>query len=169
MTDLLNALGIQWSVLLAQTVNFVILVFILKRFLYKPVLKVIDQRRDLIADSMKKVQEIDKRKEELDKERVKILRKADEEAGALLKRAKEEAESMRTEIEKAAQAQASHILQKGMEQLDNERAIMVKEIQNKLAHAIVLSAEKILRREFSKEDQDSFESELKKNLPSMLS
>ena len=169
MTDLLHALGIQWSVLLAQMVNFGILIFILQRYIYKPVLRVIDQRRTLVAESMEKVQEIERSKEELDKERVKILRKADEEAGALLERAKNEAESIRTEIEKAAKSQAANIVTKGMEQLENERATMVREVQDKLAHAIVLSAEKILRREFSKEDQVSFEAELKKNLPSMLS
>jgi hypothetical protein len=45
---------------------------------------------------------------------------------------------------------------------------MVADIQNKLAHAIVQSAEKILRREFSKEDQKQFEAELKENLPALL-
>lgn len=169
MNALVTALGINWSALLSQMVNFLILVFILARYVYKPLLRVIDQRRELIADSIKKVHEIERRKDELDAERVKILRKADEEGGALLQRAKEEAEALRVEIEKAAHAQAEHTMKKGMEKLESERALMVKEIQTKLAHAIVLSAEKILRREFSKEDQEGFEDELKRNLPSMLS
>jgi F-type H+-transporting ATPase subunit b len=169
MAAILHALGIEWSALIAQMVNFAILIFILSRYVYKPILKVIDERRQTIADSMEKALEIDRRKEELDKERVKILRKADEEAGALLERAKAEAESLRTEIEKAAKIQADHILSKGKAQLENDRATMIRDMQNKLAHTIVLSAEKILRREFSKEDQESFETELKKNIPSMLS
>ncbi len=169
MTDLLHAFGIQWSVLLAQIINFTILIFILSRFVYKPVLKIIDERRAVIAESMEKVKEINRGKEQLDIDRAVILRKADEEAGELLERAKAEAEAVRTEIEKAAKLQASQILVKAKEQLENERATMVREIQNKLAHAIVLSAEKILRREFSKDDQENFEDELKKNLPSLLS
>ena len=169
MLDLLHALGIQWSVLLAQVVNFAILIFVLQRYVYGPVLKVIDERRSVVTESLKKAEEIDKNKEDLDKERVKILRKADEEAGALLGRAKVEADSIRAEIEKAAKAQAAGIIAKGEQQLLNDRATMITDIQHKLAHAIVLSAEKILRREFSKEDQQSFEEELKQNLPSMLS
>jgi F-type H+-transporting ATPase subunit b len=169
MAAILHALGIEWSALIAQIINFAILIFILSRYVYKPVLNVIDQRRTTIAESMEKAQEIDRRKEELDKERVVILRKADEEAGALLERAKKEAEDIRTEIEKAAKNQADYTLEKGRQQLENDRATMVREMQTKLAHAIVLSAEKILRREFSKEDQENFEEELKSNLPSMLS
>ena len=169
MNDILQAFGIQWSSLLAQVVNFCILLFILSRFVYKPVLKIIDQRRAAIAESMEKVKEIDRRKELLDADRAKILRKADEEGAVLLERAKHEAESLRSEVEKAARSQAAQIVTKGMEQLENERAQMTREVQDKLAHAIVHSAEKILRREFSKEDQASFEDELKKNLPSMLS
>ena len=81
----------------------------------------------------------------------------------------EEAEAVRDEIEQAAHVQADQIIKKGTEHLESERLKMVKEMQNKMAHTIVLSAEKILRREFSKEDQESFEEELKKNIPTMLS
>lgn len=168
MNEIIHALGINWSALLAQAINFAILIFILAKFVYKPVLAIIDRRRDEIAASMEKVKEIDRQKEIIDEQRAVILRKADDEAGALLARAKIDAEAMHAEIERAAKAQAAQIVTKGMQQLDNERAHMVKEIQDKLAHAIVKSAETILRREFSKEDQESFEEELKKNLPSML-
>ena len=169
MNDLLHALGIQWYALLAQVVNFCILVFVLTKFVYKPVLGIIDRRRQLVEESLEKAKEIDRQKELVDQERAKILSKADKEAGALLERAKTESEAIRAEIQKEAKQQATQIVAKGMQQLETERARMVKEIQTKLAHAIVESAEKILRREFSKEDQQSFEEELKKNLPSMLS
>ncbi len=168
MNDILHALGIQWSALLAQAVNFGILIFLLARFVYKPVLKVIDDRRKAIADSMQQVKDIEKQKERIDQERAVILRKADEEGGELLARAKTEAEAIRTEIESAAKAQAKQIVAKGMEKLEVERARLVKDVQDKLAHAIVKSAETILRREFSKEDQENFEEELKKNIPAMI-
>lgn len=169
MGELAHALGIQWSALIAQVVNFVILILVLTKFVYKPVLDIIDRRRDIVRDSLKKADEINASKAIIEKERVAILRKADEEAGMLLERAKAEAESMRSEIEKAAKQQAAQTLAKGIQKLEHERTSMIHEVQNKLAHAIVLSAEKILRREFSKEDQKSFEEELKQNLPTLLS
>lgn len=169
MNDILHALGIQWSALIAQAVNFGILIFVLARFVYKPVLKIIDDRRHAIEESMKMVKEVELQKERIERERVAILRKADDEGGVLLSRAKTEADALRTDIEAAAKAQAKQIVAKGMQQLEVERAKLVHEVQDKLAHAIVKSAETILRREFSEQDQKGFEEELKKNLPSMLS
>jgi F-type H+-transporting ATPase subunit b len=168
MTELIKALGLDWYALIAQVVNFAILIFVLSRFVYKPVLRIIDERRSIIEKSMKEAEEIAQSKELLDKERADVLRKADIEGGALLERAKEEAEAIRAEIEKEARAHAKQIVAKGMQQLENERAKLVAEIQAKLAHAVVLSAEKILRREFSKEDQQQFETELKDSLPALL-
>jgi F-type H+-transporting ATPase subunit b len=167
MGDLVHALGIQWSALIAQMVNFAILIFVLARFVYKPVLKVIDDRRAMVEKSVETAREISQVKEKVDQDRVAILRKADEEAGRMLEQAAHEAEALRADIEKAAHAHAEQIMKKGMEQLDVERGRVAKEMQSKLAHAIVLSAEKILRREFSKEDQENLEKELKDNLPAL--
>ncbi len=168
MTELVNALGIDIYALLAQVVNFGILTFLLAKFVYKPVLRIIDERRATISKSLEDAREIARRKELLDKERADVLRKADTEAGTLLERAKSEAEAIRAEIEKEARAHAKQIVAKGMQQLENDRVKMMASIQTKLAHAIVQSAEKILRREFSKEDQQQFENELKENLPAIL-
>ncbi|HRH93545.1 MAG TPA: F0F1 ATP synthase subunit B [Candidatus Peribacteria bacterium] len=168
MTELIHALGIDWYALLAQVVNFAILIFVLTKLVYKPVLKVIDQRRATIEKSLEEARDIARSKELLEKQRADVLRKADLEAGKLLERAKQEADAIRNEIEKEARAHSKLIVTKGMQQLESERTKMVADIQTKLAHAIVQSAEKILRREFSKEDQKQFEAELKENLPSML-
>lgn len=168
MNDFFHAFGIQWYALLAQAINFGILIFILGRFVYKPVIGLIDARRNAIAESMQQVKDAEVLREKMEQERVAILRKADEDAGVLLARSKAEAEAIRTDIEAAAKAQAGQIIAKGMEQLEVERTRLVREVQDKLAHAIVKSAEKILRREFSSEDQKKFEHELKENISAML-
>ena len=168
MSALLHALGIQWSVLLAQIINFSILIVILGRYVYKPILKVIDDRREMIRRSVDQAREIAHHKEKIEQESTVILRKADEKAGKLLEQAKADAEALRTESEKAAHAHAEQILAKGRQQLEFERKKIAHELQDKLAHAIVQSAEKILRREFSKEDQHAFEAELKSNIPSLI-
>ncbi len=168
MTDLINALGINWSALLAQVINFGILIFLLAKFVYKPVLRVIDERRAVAEKTAAQAEELERFKKQLEADRNAILRKADVEAGSLMERAKLEAEAVRTEIEKAARERSQQIVAKGMQQLENERSRVGREVQDKLARAIVVSAEKILRREFSKEDQKNFEEELKQNLPNLL-
>jgi len=59
--ETLSSLGIDLKILLAQLVNFGILIFLLSKFLYKPVLKMLDQRKKKIAESIKKAEEIEKK------------------------------------------------------------------------------------------------------------
>ena len=168
MEALVHALGIQWSALIAQAVNFLILLFILSRFVYRPILKVIDDRRALVAESVRKAEEIDRHAALLDQERSDKLKKTDEKIGAMLGQAKVDAEAIRTEIVKEANTSAAQTLEKGRQKLLSERAQMIKDLQQKLAHTIIHSAEKILKREFSKEDQAEMEADLEKALPTLL-
>ena len=168
MNDLLNALGIQWPLLLSQAINFLILLFILQRFVYKPVLSIVDKRRDALKESARKMDEVNRLHEQADRERSALLSKADTEAGELLEKAKQQAEHVRVEIETAAHAHAEQIAAKTMKQLQAEREHVLAEVQEKLAEIIVHSTEKILRREFSPADQDALMAEIRKNLPTSL-
>lgn len=168
MEALVHALGIQWSALIAQTINFLILLFILTRFVYKPILNVIDERRQLVAESIRKAEEIDRHAALLDQERSEKLKHTDEKIGVMLGQAKADAEAIRAEILKEANTSAAQTLEKGRQKLLSDRAQMMKELQQKLAHTIIHSAEKILKREFSKEDQAEMEADLEKALPTLL-
>jgi len=59
--EIFNQFGINPLLLLAQVVNFAVLLFILKRFLYKPILKVLEERKKRIEESLKNAEEIEKR------------------------------------------------------------------------------------------------------------
>ena len=63
--DILSQFGVKPILLAAQVVNFLILLFILKKFLYGPILKVLSERRKKIEDSLKNVEEIEKRYNEM--------------------------------------------------------------------------------------------------------
>ncbi len=82
---------IDWFTVIAQTLNFLILVWLMKRYLYKPILYAIDQREKLIAaeladaattksDAQKERDEFQHKNEEFDQQRVTLLSKATEEA-----------------------------------------------------------------------------------------
>ncbi len=167
--EILHALGIQWSLLIAQVINFVILLFILKKFVYTPLLAVIERRQKLTKDSMEKVKEIDTMREKAEQQKDEILKKADQEAGVILERAREQAQASKTEIETAAHKEATEILDKGRKQLENERATVFNDVQQTIAKVIVAASEKILKREFSPEDQKRIMKDLEKTLPSLLS
>ena len=106
---------IDWFTVIAQIINFLILVWLLKRFLYKPILNAIDEREKKIAseleDAKQKEEKAEKEKAEFkqknnsfNSERKKLMDKAVEEANEksqeLLEDARNEAEALRSKLEK---------------------------------------------------------------------
>ncbi|MFA6039183.1 MAG: F0F1 ATP synthase subunit B [Candidatus Peribacteraceae bacterium] len=151
--ELLEKLGINWGLLIAQVVNFAIVAGVLTYLVYKPVLNLIDQRSERIRKAMEDAKKIEDQKKEMDAFRVEQMKKIDAEVGAFFERSKKEAEEMRQQILGTAQEEANRILQKGEQQLKEERARVLGEVQGNVAAIIVRMTEKILEREWSPADQ----------------
>lgn len=107
---------INWFTVIAQIVNFIILVWLLKRFLYKPILKAIDEREEKIAAKIEDAEAIDakakreqaefqKKNEKFDKEKKGLMEKAVaetiKEKEKLLEAARDEATELRTKLDKS--------------------------------------------------------------------
>ncbi|MBI3332159.1 F0F1 ATP synthase subunit B [Candidatus Peregrinibacteria bacterium] len=166
--ELLAKLGIDWSLLVAQVVNFLILIGVLSFFVYKPLLHVLDARRERIAKAMEHANKVEQQAKELEAQRTTTLRKVDQEAGAMLEKSKQQAERMKQEILESAKREADQMLEKARKQLDDERVRVFAEVQGVVAKMIVRMTEKILEREFSKTDQDRLLGSLEKELPTLL-
>jgi F-type H+-transporting ATPase subunit b len=153
MSVLLEKLGINWGLLLAQIVNFVIVLTALTYFIYRPLLNLIDQRRERIRKSMEDVKLIDAQKKEMEDFKLDQMKKIDQEVGAFLERAKKEAEVSKDQILALAQEEADRIIARGEQRLVEERARVLGEVQGSVAEVIVRMTEKLLEREFSPADQ----------------
>ena len=68
MDQLISTFGIDWRLLLVQSVNFGLLLLVLWRFVYRPVLAMIDERREKIAEGVQKAEAADRRLAEADEE-----------------------------------------------------------------------------------------------------
>jgi len=166
--ELLSKLGIDWKLLLAQVVNFGILLGVLTAFVYRPLLDLLDARRERIAKAMEDAGRIEGQKKEMEQIRIKELQKIDQEAGAFLERAKEQAEKIKADILQVASKEAEGLLAKGKQQLEGERARVMGEVQMILTKVILEMTEKILEREFSPDDEKRLMHSLAKDLPSLL-
>lgn len=166
--ELLNTLGINWQLLLVQLLNFVILIGVLSYFVYKPILKVIDARRERTAKAMEDARQIEQQRKEIEEFKVEQLRKMDLETGAFLEKAKTQAEQTKREILDSAQNEADQILVKAKEQLAEERKKLVSDVQGSVAEVVVRLSEKLLEREFSREDQARIQQSLEKTIPTLL-
>lgn len=166
--ELLQKLGVDWKLLLAQIVNFTVLLTVLTIFVYRPLLRVIDERRERIRKSMEDAEHIAHEKEAIAKARQEALRKIDQECGAFLEKAKNDAERLKADILHAADTEAKHLLTKGHEQLRSERAQALQDMQKSLTASILQITEKILEREFSPHDQERVLTKIERSLPSLL-
>jgi F-type H+-transporting ATPase subunit b len=166
--ELIAKLGVDWKLLLAQIVNFGIVLTVLYVFVYRPLLRLLDDRRERIRKSLEDVDKIEKQKHELEEFRRGQLRKIDQECGALLERAKQDAQRSAQEVLALAKQESEEILRKGREQISQERARAFGELQGTLAKVIVRMTEKILEREFRSEDQHRLLVSLEKEIPKLL-
>jgi len=166
--ELLTKLGINWQQLLAQAVNFVIIMSVLSYFVYKPVLRTIDARTARIKKAMDDAKEIENQKKELENFKQDQLRVIDKEVGLILEKAKQEADRMKKDIIDAAQKEADSLQEKGEKKLAEERSRVFGEVHDTLNAAIIGMTEKILKREFSEKDQERVLSYISEELPKML-
>lgn len=164
--ELLTKLGINWQLLIAQAVNFGLVVGVLSFLVYRPLLNLLDQRRERIRASLEDAKKIETQKQEMEVFRQEQMRKVDQETGMMLERAKQEAEQAKKQILEGAQAEANRILQRGEQKLAEERSRVFAEVQGTVAALIVRLTQKLLSREFSAEDQKRMVAELSQELSS---
>jgi len=119
---------IDWFTVIAQAINFLILVWLLKRFLYKPILHAIDQREKGIANQLA---EAEAKKADAQKERDDFQHKNetfDQERAALLKKVTDEATAERQRLLDEARKDADSLRAKRQEELQNEQRNLSQEI-----------------------------------------
>lgn len=166
--ELLSALGIDLGVLISQLINYGILLIALTVLLYRPILKLLDERRDRIAKSMEDSKKIEHQLKEMEKSRSAAMKELDAKASAILADAKKQADSSRAEMMKAAEQEVASLLERGKKQLEDEKRKMVADLEKTVAKASVTLAGKILEKEFSSADQTRLLGTLQKDIPALI-
>jgi len=151
--EILQTFGVQPTLLIAQIVNFLILLFILKKFLYKPILKVLAQRKEKIAQSLKDVEEIEKRLKEANEEGEKIIQKATQQSQKLIEQGTEISQQIVSEGKQAAEKIIEEANKAAKEAIRHEEENLRKELNNEIAKIVTLSLQKITGKILTKKDQ----------------
>ncbi|MDW7761710.1 MAG: F0F1 ATP synthase subunit delta [Acidobacteriota bacterium] len=135
---------IDWFTVVAQIVNFLILVYLLKRFLYKPILKAIDAREKRIASE---IENAEKKRAEARKERDAFQQKnkeLEEHRDELMSRAEDEAKSERRRLIEEAQNAADVMRGKRREALKREHESLKDEIRRRIREEVFAVSRKAL-------------------------
>jgi F-type H+-transporting ATPase subunit b len=150
--DALSSLGINGPFLLAQIFNFFVLFFLLRRFLFKPMVNMLETRKQRIADGM---QAAEMARREAEAERAQLQAQIDAERREAMERvaaASKRGETLAAEIESSARQDAQKILDDARNEAVRERERIISEAQDQIAELAMLAAEKVLGRELSSRD-----------------
>ncbi len=126
--EILKQFGFEPQLFIAQIVNFLIIAYICKRFLYKPILKMLHDRENKVKKSLEDAQKTSLILERTEEERVKILKKTRAEAESILSDAKKIAEEEKSQILENSKREADKIIKDAKAQADLEMDKMEKKI-----------------------------------------
>lgn len=164
MDQILKDFGVQPILLIAQIVNFFILLLLLKKFLYGPILKVLEKRQETIAHGLKNAEEIERRLEKTAEDREKELEKAAREARRILDEATKTAVVVVAEAHIKAQGEMEVTFKKGQEAISLEREKMQQEIKEEVSEMVGKSVSKVLEGLLDKDLQKKIAETAIKNL-----
>ena len=136
-----------WTIL-----SFLLLMVILTKFAWNPLLKVLNEREEKIRLSLEKAEKAEKKLETLNLQGEEILRNAKAESQKLLLSSKELAQNLKKEIELEAKEKANSIINQSRKQIEAERDQVIREIKSELSALSILIAEKLLKKNISSQE-----------------
>ena len=145
MEEIINAFGIDARLIIIQIVNFGILMAVLGYFLYRPILRILKEREDKIAQGLQDAESAAVAKNEAVAEKQTILTSAHQEADEVAKRAKSAAAAEAALIVTSAQDKAAAVLADAETKRNEIKTLALKESEKEIAELAILAAEKVLR------------------------
>lgn len=150
----INVPDLVWSI-----INFIALVFILKIFLYKPILGMLDARKEEIAGKYRQADEARNEAMSLKDEYVQEMQKAKAEAQEIINQASKLGEEAKASIIAEARINATNLTDKAKEEIRLEKEKAKAELRNEVADLAVLAAGKVLEKTLQPEDHAKLISE----------
>lgn len=144
MNQLLAAFGIDWHLLLAQAINFGLVMLALWYFLYRPISAILEKRRMLVAQGVADAEEAKQKLAHADDEATQRVLKADDEAEGILKSARAAASAERTQIVSAAEARAAQVAKDAEARATEEAERMRRDSEKEVARLAILAAERVM-------------------------
>jgi F-type H+-transporting ATPase subunit b len=143
----------DWQHLVAQIISFSIVCILLQRFAYKPVLKILAERRQKIAQGLDDAKSSADHLAQTEIERREILRQADEQATKLIQEARTAAARVKEEETQKAIAEARQIIARSHEAAEQDYARMLEELKREVGRLVVATTANVTGKILTPEDQ----------------
>lgn len=164
MNETLNMLGIHWSKLIIQSISFAIVMIVLWKWAYKPVLQILDARKTRIAEGLVGADKIKAELAKTEADRQKILADAGELANKVIADARAAAARVSDVETQKAIAAAEQIIAKAREAAAQERAAMLAELKREVGRLVVQTTTTVTGKVLTADDQRRLAEETQKQL-----
>ena len=147
----MEGLGINLPTLLAQIVNFLILLGLLYLVAYKPILRMFDERSKRIKESMDQTEAIKEQAASTEEETKKRIEAAGKEGQEVISRAMRTGEEARQRAQQEARKDAEGLIDKGRLEIERQRDEAIDELRKEFTDLTIDAAEKVIERSLDKE------------------
>ncbi len=138
-----------------QTLLFIALLLLLRKFAWKPILNAVNEREEGIREALTSAENARKEMQNLNADNEKLLKEARAERDSMMKDAREIKESMLTEAKDEAKAEAGKIIASAQATIQSEKQAAIAEIKSQVAELSIGIAEKVVRKELANDKDQS--------------
>lgn len=154
MSELIHQFGIDWRLVAAQAVNFGILFFVLWRFAYRPVLSVMQARREKISEGLKMRDEAEQKLASADREKEVILQNAERESMARIAFAEAAGKKKEDIMVADALKKSEALVFEGKRRAEEEKSIASEEFSKEAVEIVRAAVAKVIERAPERIDED---------------
>ena len=160
----MDKLGIDWRILVAQTISFSVDFFVLWKYAYGPIFNMLEARRQKIADALANAEKIKADVARTEADRQKILAEAGDKANKLIEDARAAAARVSEVETQKAIATAEQIVSKAREAAAQERAVMLAQLKREVGRLVVQTTATVTGKILTPDDQRRLAEETEKQL-----
>ena len=157
--DTAETFGWNWKLFLAQVVSFCIVAFLLRRFAYKPIVAVLEERRRKIEEGQLNAEKIRKELAEAEKRYQEIIAKADADAQKMIDEARQSAAHLSERKQQEAITTAEQIVTKAKEAAALEHERQMQALKRELGHLVIETTAKVTGKVLTPDDQKRLQEE----------
>lgn len=137
------------GLILWMTISFAALIFILRRYAWKPILKSLRDREETIDEALNQANKAREEMKNLKADNEKLLKEAQEERNVILRDARKVKDEIIEQARTRANEEANNIVENAKERIENEKMAAMTDLKNQIASISIEIAEKILERELA--------------------
>lgn len=149
MAELFEKLGIDWKLLSAQIVQFVLLIIVLRWLVYKPLLAMLEKRSKTIEKSLADAKKIEQNVAESQTDREKLLAETRKEAEVIVADARAAAEGVKTKLLEEAKEKMDAMRKQTEMEAEATKNKVLQDAQSQLADLVVLASERVIKEKLS--------------------